>query len=103
MRHTPCQPRLFALVLTLLACSASWSQTPAQPASAATPATASTAQPAKAEQRIERIHVEDKATAIDEVRVGGQTQSIDVQPKNGMPAYQVSPSDGQRSWKVLGF
>ena len=57
---------------------------------------------------------------IDEVRVGGQTQSIEVQPKNGAPAYQittepgVAPSDrdvagqrtgtgGRSSWRILSF
>jgi hypothetical protein len=40
---------------------------------------------------------------IDELRVGGETQSIDVKPKGGMPAYQIHPSSGERSWKVLGF
>jgi hypothetical protein len=37
------------------------------------------------------------------VRVGGETQSITVQPKDGMPAYQVAPKTGERTWKVLGF
>ena len=40
---------------------------------------------------------------IDELRIGGETKSINVQPKGGMPAYQVGPVSGERSWKVLGF
>ncbi|AGX87634.1 hypothetical protein [Candidatus Symbiobacter mobilis] len=57
----------------------------------------------KVEKRTERIHVEDTATRIDELRVGGETQTITVQPKSSMPAYQIAPKTGERSWKVLGF
>jgi hypothetical protein len=59
--------------------------------------------PAKAQARVEHIRDEDTGARIDEVRVGGQTQSITVQPKDGMPAYQVAPKTGERTWKVLGF
>jgi len=55
------------------------------------------------EQRVQRIRIEDDQTRIDEVRVGSETKSIQVQPKNGMPAYQVAPISGERSWKILGF
>lgn len=49
-------------------------------------------------QRIERLHIEDGGSRVDEVRVGGQTQSITVQPKvGGMPEYEVQPSDGVRN------
>ncbi len=72
-------------------------------------------------QRIERLRHEDAGSRIDEVRVGGQTQSITVQPKvEGVPAYEIQPSSlirgrprdaregldnpgGQRSWNVLRF
>jgi hypothetical protein len=70
-------------------------------------------------QKIERIRVEDKGNRIDEVRVGGQTQSITVQPKSGAPAYEIQPDDlarsrpsdsregfaarKQRVWNVLDF
>ena len=70
-------------------------------------------------QKVERIHVEDGGNAIDEVRVGGQTQSVTVQPKAGAPAYEVPPDDMARTrpadsregmsartprvWNVLGF
>lgn len=69
------------------------------------------------EPRIEQIRVEDDKVRIDELRVGGQTQSITVQPKN-MPAYDVGTQNGNRNpatdnnasgqtgtrgWKVLGF
>ncbi|MEO8858292.1 MAG: hypothetical protein ABI343_15020 [Burkholderiaceae bacterium] len=48
------------------------------------------------EQRIEHIHIEDSAARIDELRVGGETQSITVSPKGGMPAYEVIPNTGNR-------
>lgn len=47
-------------------------------------------------QKIENIHVEDNGAKVDEVRYGGQTQSITVQPKANMPAYEVLPNDGGR-------
>jgi hypothetical protein len=66
--------------------------------------------------RVERITHEDGLSRIDELRVGGQTRSIDVQPKNGAPAYQVAPAQnaespgqgskgnaGKSSWRVLSF
>lgn len=72
------------------------------------------------EKKIERIRVEDSGSRIDELRVGGETQSITVSPKGGMPAYEVLPasanrapsagernsgsgSGGTRVWKILGF
>lgn len=72
------------------------------------------------EKKIERIRFEDSGSRIDELRVGGETQSITVSPKGGMPAYEVLPasanrapsagernsasgSGGTRVWKVLGF
>jgi hypothetical protein len=55
------------------------------------------------EKRTEQIRVEDAGSRIDELRVGGETQNITVQPKNGMPAYQITPVSGERSWKVLSF
>ncbi len=43
-------------------------------------------------QKIEHIHTEDSGATVDELRVGGQTQSITVKPKNNAPAYQVLPN-----------
>jgi len=71
-------------------------------------------------QKIEHIRTEDKGNRIDEVRVGGQVQSVTVQPKQGgVPAYELQPDDGARSrpaegrsgfaerkqrvWNVFGF
>lgn len=65
--------------------------------------------------RVERVTHEDELSRIDEVRVGGQTRSIDVSPKNGAPAYQVAPlplgnspatgagNAGKSSWRLLDF
>ena len=72
------------------------------------------------DQRIERIRIEDAGSRIDELRVGGETQSIVVSPKGGMPSYDIIPGSanrklargerghsgvagGTRVWKVLGF
>lgn len=50
-------------------------------------------------QRAERIVIEDAGSRVQELRVGGQTQSITVQPKTGtpMPAYEVRSNDGARA------
>jgi len=90
----------------LLASGLAWGQTPyATAATAPASATVQRDPPAKvkAQPRVEHILVEDAGARIDEVRVGGETQSITVQPKNNMPAYQVAPKTGERTWKVLGF
>ena len=70
-------------------------------------------------QRVEHIQHEDAGSRVDEVRVGGETRSISVQPKSGVPAYDVRPADpsgtgassreagpgsaGPRVWKMLQF
>jgi len=52
----------------------------------------------RVEQRTERIHLEDQGSTVDELRIGGQTRSITVQPAAGnMPSYEVLPSDGVRN------
>jgi hypothetical protein len=64
---------------------------PAQPLVAANP-------PAPgSDQRIERIHLEDNGTVVEEVRYGGQSQSINVQPKTSVRAYEIVPGDSPRS------
>jgi hypothetical protein len=62
------------------------------------------------DKRIERMQHEDDRSRIQELRVGGQTESIDVQPKNGAPAYQVGPSqnspspqEGRSFWRLFEF
>ena len=69
-------------------------------------------------RRIERITVEDAGSRVDELREGGETRKITVQPKNNAPAYDVRPPDsgagsrgrdggsgnaGERSWKLFNF
>ena len=83
------------LPLLLVCINASWAQSPAS-APATAPSTA-------VEKRTERILIEDAGTRINELRVGGETKTITVQPKGGMPAYDVKPDSGERSWKILGF
>ncbi|MDF1485023.1 hypothetical protein PY257_07475 [Ramlibacter sp. H39-3-26] len=51
----------------------------------------------RGEQRIERVHIEDAGSSVDELRYGGQTESITVQPKNNAPEYEVQPQQGARS------
>lgn len=92
-------------------------QTP--PPVAPPPADAAAA-PDATQKKIERIHIEDAGNRIDELRYGGETQSITVKPKSGAPEYEVVPFDGarqrpqnerdnnpgtsgQRVWKVFGF
>jgi hypothetical protein len=48
-------------------------------------------------QKIERIRIEDNGARIDELRYGGQTQSITVQPKANVPEYEFQPTDLSRS------
>lgn len=68
------------------------------------------------DSKIERIHIEDSGARVDELRVGGQTQTITVTPKDSaMPSYEVLPTDpgrsrqsepgnvGPRVWNVLKF
>ncbi len=71
-------------------------------------------------QKVERIVHEDAGSRIEEIRYGGQTQSVTVQPKAGLPAYEIQPADlartrpadsrdgmgsaaGQRYWNVFRF
>jgi hypothetical protein len=102
MRSSQSSPALaFAL---LLACAQVWGQG----AGTATLATATSATPTHdgntpQESRTERIRVEDAGARIDELRIGGETRTITVTPKGGMPAYDVAPKTGERTWKVLGF
>ena len=95
-----------ALILTLaLSCtSPCWAQSaaPVLPATDSQKASSTTV-PGVVEKRTERIHIEDAGSRIDELRVGGETLSITVQPKGRMPAYQIQPASGERSWKIFGF
>ena len=105
--------RLPALLVwgSLAAAGSALAQAPAAPLPPADAPSAS-----GIEQRAERIRHEDALTRGDELRVGGQTRSITVQPKNGAPAYEVAPatggedpnaarngSSGKSRWRLLDF
>ena len=100
------------LISLALSAASALAQTPAPEAPEAAAA-------GKHNQRIEHIRVEDAGSRVDELRVGGETRSITVQPGNGAPAWEVVPDNGlrtppnprdadrptggQRVWKVLAF
>ena len=92
-------------VLLALSGAAATAQAPVAMPSATPPATpAGTLQredtaPSRTNQKIERIVTEDSGSRVEEIRVGGQTQSINVQPRNGI-AYEVKPADGIRAAPV---
>jgi hypothetical protein len=75
------------LPIFLLGLSPIWAATPSTP---------------PIDQRIERIEVQDAGARIHELRVGGETQTITVQPANGMPAYEVVPANGARHRAIDG-
>jgi hypothetical protein len=122
MQHPICS-LLIAAAAAVLTGAPALAQT-AAPAPAAAPAAALEPGTNPASRRpdpaIQRIRTEDAGSRIDEVRVGGETQSITVQPKTNVPAYEVLPSDstrgggtapsksgagttGSRVWNVLKF
>ncbi len=78
-------------LLTTLACASALAQAPAAPA------LERQAPGAGVEQRIERIRIEDDGSLVEEVRYGGQAQSINVTPKAPVPEYEIVPADGTRS------
>ena len=85
-------PRLL-LLTPVLACTALAAQTVPGP-----PLVQETQQlEGRKNQKVERIHIEDKSTTIDEVRYGGQTESVVVQPKGDVPEYEIQPSNLSRS------
>jgi hypothetical protein len=104
-----------ALIAPLLACACALAQNvPAPPLVREAPLEA------RKNQKVERIRHEDSGSIIDEVRYGGQTQSITVQPKADVPEYEIQPTDmarsrpadhrgglsgatGQRVWNVFRF
>ncbi len=93
--------------LALLAAASAQAQNSPTPARPTDPAI----EPSRNNQTIERIRIEDAGSRIDELRVGGQTQSIMVQPKGDLPPYEVKPVDargmpgpgGARTWNFLRF
>ena len=110
-------PCLIAAAVGLPAASAQTAATVPPPAAAAPQDADKTARP---QRRIERIVTEDAGIRVDELRYGGETQSIAVQPKGGMPAYEIGSDAGSRArpaggrdsatggsgmrvWKLLDF
>lgn len=65
------------------------------------------------EPKVERILHQDGHTRVEELRIGGQTRSIDVRTRSALPGYEVRPIDpgvsdersgaGSRRWRVLDF
>ena len=85
--------RTFAVFACVLPLAGVQAQTPPPPAEAAAQSRAEGRQ----NQKVENIHTEDSGASVDEVRFGGQTQSITVTPKGGMPSYEVLPNTGARA------
>lgn len=120
---TPSLSHLAAAVFTGAALLAPWqtaaAQTPAPGQAVTTPSPSpDDGQADRHSQRIERIRIEDGGSRVDELRVGGETRRITVQPKVGdMPAYQIAPSrpgldggttghtgtQGRRTWNAIEF
>ena len=109
-RHTAALASLALLAAGLPALAQAQAGSSA-PSPAAVRATDPAVEPSRSNQTIERIRTEDGGSRIDELRVGGQTQSIVVQPKGDMPAYEIKPADargspsqgGARMWNFLRF
>ncbi len=92
------------LTLSLLGSSLCSAQAPASvPSTSTSSPILAPAQDGAIEKRTERILIEDEGSRIDELRLGGETKSITVKPKGTLPAYDVQPVSGERSWKILGF
>ena len=122
MQHPICS-LLLAGAAAVLAGAPALAQTAATaPAASSPPAVQPGTNPSsrRPDAAIQRIRTEDAGSRIDEVRVGGETQSITVQPKTNLPAYEVLPNDGakgggtapsasgagsagKRVWNVLKF
>ena len=104
----PALPLAWLAVSLALAPVAAFAQAAPAPAQAEQIAPAPAA-PRESGQRVEHLSVEDGGSRIDEVRVGGQTRSISVQPKvTQLPAYDVRPArqgqqQGDRVWKIGNF
>ncbi len=110
LSHLPLLARLSLALSAALSLPAQ-----AQTAPVPQPPTEAPAAPPR-DQRIQRIQHEDALTRVDELRVGGETRSITVSPKNGAPAYEIAPtpggenpadarngSAGKSRWQLLNF
>jgi long-subunit fatty acid transport protein len=103
MKHRTCSLSLAALVVFGGAPAAAQtlsnaSSTAPTNSAAAAQAKADAAKPAgRPDPIIQRIHNQDAGSRIDELRVGGETQSITVQPAANVPPYEIKPIDASRS------
>ncbi|MDE2415332.1 MAG: hypothetical protein KGM60_11290 [Comamonadaceae bacterium] len=87
---------LFLTLCLATGTAAAQNSTPPPSGAPSQPAPSGTQEKKPIEQRVEQIRVEDGGSRVDELRKGGRTQSITVQPKVGdMPAYQVLPAPNQ--------
>ena len=115
MRRTILPP-IFALLLAGFALPLAVQA--ATTAASTAPALASSDDTASPERKVEHIQHQDQSVTIDELRVGGQTQSIEVKPSNDkLRPYQVQPDKADagisdkstsksltnRSWKLFNF
>ncbi len=90
---------IFAAALAALPLAAVMAQTQAptpSPPPAPVRAASGPDAPTRGEPTVQRIRTEDAGSRIDELRVGGETRQIMVQPKIDVPAYEVKPPDGAR-------
>jgi hypothetical protein len=110
----PRSPRVWVLALsaaglTMAALPVALAQVPPPPVAAEAPAATRTPEPTT-----QRIVHHDAGSRIEELRVGGQTRSIEVETNSRLPGYRVQPIDpaqapgkgsgaGQSSWRVLNF
>ena len=96
--HPLLRAAVFAALATLGMVQTSWAQNTATATTAATTTPAPATKAAAPESAIQRIRTEDAGSRIDELRVGGETQSITVQPKTGadLPAYEIKRAEGAK-------
>ena len=94
---TALRPLLVAALAALpLAAAVAQTPVPARNAASTAAAEAKPAGSGRSDKKIQRIRTEDAGTRIDELRVGGETEKITVQPKTGGAAYEVKPAEGAR-------
>jgi len=104
--HLPAPWRQAILAVTVAAALA----LPCAARAATDPATP---QPSAPEPKVERLVHHDGWSRIEELRIGGQTRTIEVRTRSGLPSYEVRPIDpgvsddrsgaGTRRWRVTDF
>jgi hypothetical protein len=98
--NLPSLPATVLAIACVAAAGAALAQAPASPATpvpeASTPGKELQGADGRHNQKIERIHIDDGGTKVDELRVGGETKDITVTPKR-MPPYEVQPTNPSRT------